>query len=592
MSEDEIRLSCLENNGYETPELNDKLYLHFRGFKRIENLQKYTGCKSLWLDSNGFDRIENLSALVELRCLYLSKNLISRVEGLETLQQLTILDLSNNRLTRLENLACCPALQTLNIAHNSLASAEAIGHLRECEALTTLDLTQNLLPAEEEVMQTLRAVPKMVTLSINGNEVTRLPAFRKRLISLLPNLGYLDRPVDERERVCAEAFVRGGAAAEEEARIAWKAEQDLKRQQEQEAYRAWQADQRKLREEARAAGRPLITPFTQEEQEQRQREAEAAAEAERRMLSHGVDELARRYWQLEGRGELGDLLDRAAEQLEMDYQQPPTPPPVEISVAPLLPPLPPSTKEMEAVEKEMEKGEEEEEEHSKEISTKSIPHEVNEGTQASTQIITEAIDAAVLSSEKVKQQELAREAAEEAERQQRVADSLQLYLRQLKGGAPSVSTHSSTWDNVSSAVPVHSEENRPLYWSEAMDLSLAKAVQSCVFDFDAIAIEMQQAAQQGRLANHAVHSKPSLLTNEVCRLRWGELDASQWSQPAPGVTAQHTIFRNHITEGLLQHTKGAQPTFEALQAMAASQRPAYLKAPVSFPSVSEYEELD
>lgn len=43
MTLDEIKLSCLENNGYETPELNDKLYLHFRGFKRIENLELYTG---------------------------------------------------------------------------------------------------------------------------------------------------------------------------------------------------------------------------------------------------------------------------------------------------------------------------------------------------------------------------------------------------------------------------------------------------------------------------------------------------------------------------------------------------------------------
>ncbi len=43
MSLDEIKLSCLENDGYETPELNDKLYLHFRGFKRIENLDSYTG---------------------------------------------------------------------------------------------------------------------------------------------------------------------------------------------------------------------------------------------------------------------------------------------------------------------------------------------------------------------------------------------------------------------------------------------------------------------------------------------------------------------------------------------------------------------
>lgn len=45
MSKEEIRLSCVENDGYESAELNEKLYLHFRGFKRIENLEEYTSCK-------------------------------------------------------------------------------------------------------------------------------------------------------------------------------------------------------------------------------------------------------------------------------------------------------------------------------------------------------------------------------------------------------------------------------------------------------------------------------------------------------------------------------------------------------------------
>jgi len=122
MSAAEVKLSCLENHGYENPILNDKLFLHFRGFKKIDNLSPYTACKAIWLDSNGLDTIENLDALEQLRCLYLSKNLITRVDGLANLKELVILDLSYNRLTHLVNLSCCPKLQTLNVSRNCLAT--------------------------------------------------------------------------------------------------------------------------------------------------------------------------------------------------------------------------------------------------------------------------------------------------------------------------------------------------------------------------------------------------------------------------------------------------------------------------------------
>ncbi|RYG63794.1 leucine-rich repeat domain-containing protein, partial [archaeon] len=227
--------------------------MHFRGFKRIENLDKYTGCKSIWLDSNGFDKIENLTCLAELRCLYLSKNLIGQIEGLDSLKHLTILDLSNNRLSMLENLSCCPSLQTLNVSHNALSSVESIQHLTSCSSLSTLDLTSNRLPADEDIFTVLASMPALVTLSLNGNEVTKLANFRKRLIAKIGRLGYLDRPIDERERLCAEAYVAGGLEAEELARQDWKARQDAKRVKEMEDYKAWQAEHKRAREERRSA---------------------------------------------------------------------------------------------------------------------------------------------------------------------------------------------------------------------------------------------------------------------------------------------------------------------------------------------------
>ncbi len=222
MSKVNLLLLCMKNEQYEQPELNEKLYLHFKGFKKIENLEEYCNLKTLWLENNCLQRIEGIHMLSHLNSIFLQNNFLKDIQGLDSLSQLRVLKLQNNQINKISGLDKLTNLQNLDVSNNNLSDHDSIVHLQECPSLTNVNLSTNQILYDESIQHIFSAMPALACLYLKGNEfVRKFRNYRKTFIVSNKNLKYLDdRPVADDERLCSEAWAKGGLEAEREQRAA------------------------------------------------------------------------------------------------------------------------------------------------------------------------------------------------------------------------------------------------------------------------------------------------------------------------------------------------------------------------------------
>ena len=256
---------------YTTAHLNDILYLHFKGFDSIENLEEFTELKVLYLEGNCISVIENLQNKDQLRALYLQENMINKIENVQYLDSLITLNLNDNFVQTIENLDRNQELENLQLKRNKIGvnGLADILHLTRIKKLASLDISNNFIDGNsEDFLKIIENCPKLAVLYLMGNPIcAKIANYRKTLIARLKNLKYLDdRPVFVEDRIFAEAFYFEGVEAERKARENWKKEEEEKHWRNHQAFKdmlyngiARQPEQEEQQESTQDSNVPIQT---------------------------------------------------------------------------------------------------------------------------------------------------------------------------------------------------------------------------------------------------------------------------------------------------------------------------------------------